>query len=177
MSTYTPGPALLAFSNNGSHMTVVGCTGHQNIPTGAASYVREGLLRELQQYASSGLVGLSSLAIGADQLFAQLVLDLHGQLEVIVPSRNYESTFDAEGAASFWQLLGRAAKTETLDWPEPSEDAYLSAGRLIVDRSDLLLAIWDGERPRGRGGTGDIVKYAEHEFVPTVVIWPTGVKR
>ena len=177
MSTYTPGSALLAISNDGSHMTVLGCTGHQNIPTDAATYIREGIRRELQQYAYSGFTGISSLAIGADQLFAQLVLDLHGQLEVILPSRNYESTFDAEGVERFRQLLGRAAKTETLDWPEPSEDAYLSAGRLIVDRADVLLAIWDGERPRGRGGTGDIVEYAEQELVPTVVIWPAGVKR
>jgi hypothetical protein len=37
------------------------------------------------------------------------------------------------------------------------EAQYALAGRYIVERSDTLLAVWDGEPARGPGGTGDLV--------------------
>jgi hypothetical protein len=158
-------------------MTVVGCTGHQNIPIGAMPYVRDGIERELARYSSASFVGVCSLAAGADQLFAQLVLDVGGNLEVVIPAHGYESTFDSEGARRFHELMRRATGSETLQWAEPSEDAYLAAGHLIVDRANVLLAVWDGEQSRGKGGTGDIVHYAQERRVPTIVIWPAGVER
>lgn len=158
-------------------MTVIGFTGHQNIPTEAIDYLREHLLTALQTYAPDGIVGICSLADGADQLFAQLLLDLGGELNVVVPSSSYEATFDAEGVLRYRQLLSRAAKTETLHWPEPSEDAFLAAGRLVADRSDVLIAVWDGRDAQGKGGTADIVRYAQQQGKRTVIIWPKGVSR
>lgn len=35
------------------------------------------------------LVGVSCIARGADSVFAQVVLDVGGRLEVVLPSRNY----------------------------------------------------------------------------------------
>jgi hypothetical protein len=48
----------------------------------------------------------------------------------------------------------------TLAFASPSEQAFWTAGRQIVDGSDLLIAIWDGQEARGLGGTGDVVSYA-----------------
>ena len=33
-------------------------------------------------------------------------------------------------------------------------------GKYIVDECDVMLAVWDGERAHGRGGTADVVEYA-----------------
>jgi len=35
-----------------------------------------------------------------------------------------------------------------------------------VDRCDALIALWDGEDPRGQGGTAEIVAYAQENGVP-----------
>lgn len=158
-------------------MTVVGCTGHQNIPAEAIDYVEEHLRTELQKYNASAFVGVCSLADGADQLFAQLVLDLGGSLDVVVPSSGYETTFDAQGAHRYYQLLNRASKVETLKWPKPSQDAFLAAGHRVANRSDVLIAVWDGEQAQGKGGTADIVRYSQDKGKKTVIIWPQGISR
>ena len=40
------------------------------------------------------LIGVTSLAIGADQLFADAVLQLGGELEAVIPFAEYDRTFD-----------------------------------------------------------------------------------
>jgi hypothetical protein len=158
-------------------MTVVGCTGHQNIPEEALPYVREAIRAELRRLDSVALVGVCSLAAGADQLFAEAVLDSGGTLEVVIPSSDYEKTFDPNGVAEYRRLLIRATKTTTLDWPAPSEEAFLDAGQHVADSADVVIAIWDGRDARGKGGTADIVRYAQQHGKRTVVIWPDGVER
>jgi polyphosphate kinase 2 (PPK2 family) len=62
--------------------------------------------------------------------------------------------------------------------PAPThEDAYLAAGRWIVDHADRLVAVWDGRPARGRGGTAEVVAYARHRGVPVTVLWRAGVLR
>jgi hypothetical protein len=36
----------------------------------------------------------------------------------------------------------------------------MDAGRVVVDRSSVLVAAWDGQPSRGLGGTADVVAYA-----------------
>jgi hypothetical protein len=158
-------------------MTIVGCTGHQNIPDEAIPFVREAIRTELRRLNAVALTGVCSLAAGADQMFAQAVLDSGGQLDVIIPSSDYEKTFDSKGAAQYRRLLRRAAKSQTLNWPEPSEDAFLDAGHHVADSADVLIAVWDGHDARGKGGTADIVRYAKQHGKRTTVIWPEGIER
>jgi hypothetical protein len=40
------------------------------------------------------------------------------------------------------------------------EEAYERAGHEVVARCDVLIALWDGAPPRGRGGTAAIVEHA-----------------
>ena len=49
------------------------------------------------------------------------------------------------------------------------EEAYERAGRRVVDRADVVVALWDGQPSRGRGGTAAIVSYARAHGVP--VAW------
>ena len=47
----------------------------------------------------------------------------------------------------------------------PARDLmYEAAGRHVVDRCDVLVALWDGEYNGKRGGTGEIVRYARREI-------------
>ena len=119
------------------------------------------------------LTGISSLAIGADQVFAEVVLELHGSLEVVIPFENYERTFE-NGAdlASFNRLRAAASGVETLTGAGADEEAYLRAGKRIVDLSERMIAVWDGLPARGVGGTAQIVEFAKLAGVPVIQLNP-----
>ena len=67
----------------------IAITGHRGLPAATERLVDTAIREQLEAYADSDLVGISNLANGADQLFAQAVLDAGGQLEVIVPAAQY----------------------------------------------------------------------------------------
>jgi hypothetical protein len=140
----------------------IGVTGHQHLPTSEAwSWVR-GELDRILPAVSSPLVGVSSLAIGADQVFAEAILAHGGSLEAVVPFPEYEERFRAKADRNAYRaLLQQASRREVLPRAGSDEESYYAAGCFVVDVSDLLIAIWDGEPARGRGGTADIVRYAE----------------
>lgn len=123
-------------------------------------------------------VGMSSLALGADQVFAFAVLSAGAHLHAVIPSDAYEDSFTTDASrTSYRALLNLAAQNTTLEFPAPSQDAYLGAGQHIVDHCDILLAVWDGEAAAGKGGTADVVNYARERGVSTRIIWPSGASR
>lgn len=155
----------------------VGCTGHQSLSPVTRQDVAAAIAAVLAA-AGEDLIGLSSLAEGADQIFAFTVLASGGQLHAVLPSENYEQSFQSDQARkAFTALLGLASISTTLNFPKPSEDAYLAAGHDVVDHCDILLAVWDGEDAAGRGGTADVVSYARKHGVDTRIIWPPGARR
>ena len=48
--------------------------------------------------------------------------------------------------------------------------AYVMAGRATVAHSDMLIALWNGQPPRGRGGTADVVRFAFERANPVIHI-------
>jgi len=156
----------------------VGITGHQALSDEVREFTSLRLPLLIPADQRQIVEGVSSLAVGSDQLFANYVLEGGGRLIVVVPSARYETTFNSpEELRAYLYLLSRATEVEQLTFPEPSEAAFMAAGRRVVDNSDWLLAIWDGEKSRGLGGTADIVAYAEERGKPVEVLWPAGVRR
>lgn len=155
----------------------LGISGHQNLSPEVIAYVKPILIRLINE-RKNNLIGVSSLAAGADQLFAAVILEQGGSLHAIIPCRGYERTFSKKGSLDHFKLLLRKAhRIETLDHPKPSEEAFLNAGHSVVDNSDLLIAVWDGEPAVGKGGTADVVDYARSCGTEVKVIWPPGVIR
>lgn len=56
----------------------------------------------------------------------------------------------------------------TIKLVEPSvrEEAYLAAGSYVLEHCDVLVALWDGVRTQGKGGTGEIVDLARQRKLP-----------
>ncbi len=46
------------------------------------------------------------------------------------------------------------------------DEAYARAGEDVLDRCDVLLAVWDGQPAQGRGGTGEVVRRAREMGKP-----------
>jgi hypothetical protein len=159
-------------------LTVVGCTGHQTLTPATQQAVADAVSIHLRRLDDGSLEGVCSLAVGADQIFARALLAAGGRLHVVVPSANYASTFKTEEArASYAELLSRSASSEELPFPSSSEEAFMAAGRTVADRSEVLLAVWDGAPAAGLGGTADIVRYAQKYGKTVEIVWPEGARR
>jgi len=157
-------------------MTRLGITGHQSIPAQALGYITTGL-ETLLGDQQSPLVGYSSLAAGADQLFARELLAAGGQLHAIIPCEGYADTFSDQARPEYAELLNAATTTTVLEYAEPSEEAFDAAGKWIAEHCHTLIAVWDGKAARGRGGTADAVAYARQLGKDVRIIWPAGVSR
>jgi hypothetical protein len=151
-------------------------TGHQGLTPETERLVANAIAEELDGIPD--LVGITSLAEGADQLFAAHVLEAGGRLMVIVPAADYIRTFSNDATRTHYQhLLSEAWDVIRLPFQISSEEAYWAAGRQLVDRCDRLFAVWNGKPAGGLGGTADVVAYARAQGRPTTVIWPEGAKR
>ncbi len=136
-----------------------GVTGHRELDgQDTVAWVRARLEEAVDDLRITA--GLTSLAVGADQMFADLMLDRHLLFTAVIPSDHYETTFASTERPHFDALRNAAAHVICLPFSKPSEDAYMSAGKAIVDGADLLIAIWNGKPARGYGGTADVVDYA-----------------
>jgi hypothetical protein len=162
---------------------VLGVTGHRNIDSNNdALYhsLREQLRVLKSQYAASSFVILSGLAEGADRLVARLAMEeLNAALIAVLPMPREDYEIDFKTAASkedFAHLITQAAciteaslPKDNPDWKvqgEARNEQYAKAGAIIADHAQVLVAVWDGEKARGTGGTAQIVEWFERGFSP-----------
>ena len=120
---------------------------------------------------------ITSLAEGADQLAARAALDCGMEIQCPLPFHRdeYERDFpEADARREYRRLLGYATTVLELDGNRDDEGtAYLNAGRVMLEQSDVFLAIWDEGKAGGRGGTAQIVAEARETGIPVIVIQPS----
>ncbi|HKB89471.1 MAG TPA: hypothetical protein VKC60_03015 [Opitutaceae bacterium] len=135
---------------------------------GAIRKAVESLRREFP----SEWLALSSIAMGADTLFVKEVLAQNLPWQAILPTpptvfRNDFSKEDWNVASAY---LGEASHVHVLSEETPTAEAFMDAGLETVDGSDVIIAFWDGQASRGRGGTADVVAYARQVKKPLIII-------
>ena len=158
-------------------MSRIGISGHRGLRTSTARLVEAGITAELESYSSNELVGVSSLADGADAIFAKAVVDAGGQLVVIVPAAKYRDGLPASHHPAYDNLLAAATQVHRLDFEESTSEAHMAAARQMLEIIDKLIAVWDGKPARGYGGTADVVAEARRRSVPVTIVWPNGASR
>lgn len=131
---------------------------------------------------------LSPLAEGADRLVARAVLNRDGaSLRAVLPltPEDYREDFATDDSKrEFAELLALSRSPVELHTRriadgymgaegqrELRRTAYRAAGEYAVDHTDVLIAVWDGEPARGKGGTAAIVEYALKQGRPVIRIW------
>ena len=119
---------------------------------------------------------ISPLAEGADMLVAEEALADGYELQCVLPfdRQEYEKDFtEGDSLGKYRELLGKATALLELDGsratPDLENEAYQTAGRMVLAQSDVLIAIWDGEDEKGKGGTGQIVRESLVSEIP--VVW------
>ena len=152
----------------------IGITGHQKFDNNDTySWVRSSIQNELNSIEPP-LIGYTSLAIGSDQIFATLIYENGGTVYALIPFINYERAFEKKDIFLYKKLLNKAKEIETLSIKGTDEDSYLEAGKRIVDKSDIIIAVWNNKPAEGKGGTADIVNYARRKNRPLIIINPEG---
>ena len=155
-------------------MIVVGVTGHSNLTDQTSELVHSEMIKILHPFMGN-LIGITCLARGADQAFADAVLRLDGELRVVVPAEDYfASISDPASRERCEGYLSVARETILMDFEESGRQAYLAASRYLVDHCDALIAVWDGS---AGSGTAEAVAYARDRKRSITVVWPDGAHR
>lgn len=174
----------------------IGITGHRNINDAQkeiiskkAEYIlgiiEKNILRIYKREASLYLKNkppvlriISPLAEGADRMIVEKALSMQHegvnfsfQCPLPFNADEYEKDFiSEESKKQFRKLLNMAETVLELDGSRKrQQEAYLSAGKLVLEQSDILIAMWNGEHPKLIGGTSHIVHEAVKRGIP--VIW------
>ena len=153
---------------------VIGITGHRDIADDEAAGLRDDLRNELSKIAAA-LPNIpvriaTGLAEGADTIATEIALEMGINVLAVLPMpRNeYRQDFSGDALAKLDDLLAdpRISVTEI---PFIEGDAaaqsdqdlrdgqYSLLADYLVRRSNLMFAIWDGEKNGLRGGTSDVV--------------------
>jgi len=153
----------------------VGLTGHRDISAAAMADVRAALRTELEtlnrRFESLPVELVTGLAEGADTLATEIALELGMPVRAVLPMPRSLFEADFEGAAlEHFRRLADDDRVivEELPLPAGEGDEDFSDGpardglygRLmdyLVRRSNVLIALWDGEVTGLVGGSSDVV--------------------
>ena len=161
-----------ALDRHGPATVYVGVAGHrflQNVDELIPAIDRVLDLIETQ-WPGRSLTAISSLAEGSDRLVTMRVLARPAaKLVVPLPLHVAEFMRDFENANSrreFAKLLEQADEIVHVLPEQERPQAYVAAGRYIVEHADILMALWDGEPALGAGGTAAVIVDARRLAIP-----------
>ena len=148
---------------------IVAVSGHRDvIITPSIRQELQGFFDGLTQHHRT-IVLLDALADGADQCVAEIALKYDNiTLEVPLPLEKTAYIKTIKNKIRFNALLKSAQKVHSL--PARYDHPYENLGRYLVDRADMLLALWDGSYNDKIGGTGEVIRYARTLEKPIVHI-------
>ena len=116
----------------------------------------------------------TGMASGADQIAARSARSSGYFVRAVLPFApdEYRKDFAAgKELRRFNKALAEADEVHAL--PGERSDlnaAYVGVGQSVVGTADVLVAIWDGEKARGPGGTAHVVEMAREAAIPIVHI-------
>ena len=180
-----PVPTVVVFAG---HIVDLSGRPHPRFPEVAVPAVERAIRAAVNELGN--VVGYSSAAAGGDILFAEAVLDVGGELHVVLPQG--WSGFSAESVEPYgggWitraeRVLQRAASVSAVsDYRISSEGpAFTYASRVLYGRARLHadrlqkapvgLCLWDGKAGDGPGGTADSVRVWRRNGIEPVIIDP-----
>ncbi|HTB88444.1 MAG TPA: hypothetical protein VK743_10845 [Steroidobacteraceae bacterium] len=169
---------------------LIGVCGHRSFDpscaTELATAVRSQLLRLAIALPSTEIRVLSGMATGTDLIVARAAIEAGVQVEAVLPMplTQYRADFDSDSYRELSTLLAHQqvrcvelTPPERLDEPGGRDKGYQSLGRMLIRRSSILLAVWDGKSTRLPGGCFDtLIRYLdchggdEEEFIEPVFI-------
>lgn len=145
-------------------------TGHRDLPPEKIRYVEEMLRQKVQYAIKNGHIRfLSGFADGTDLLFASIIADKKKeypdiQLEAVIPYRGRLKTKNTD-----FQTLLKYCDQITVVNEEYKPSCYMLRNQYMVDKSQMVIAVYDG---RNNGGTLATIQYAKklHKNIQVIKI-------
>jgi len=184
---------------------VIGVVGHRLSPdrtfdeAHVAKELKKTISTLLEKYPDRAPVILTHLADGADTIAAEVALDMGIPFVVPLPLpfETYRRDFDDSGSEhaekfldmigladlyfelplKFGDLVDMAKEKKNGEMSEARKKQYALGGAFIVERADELIAVWDGKKARGTGGTADVVSWCQQGAVPKELQSPDHFKK
>jgi ribA/ribD-fused uncharacterized protein len=100
---------------------------------------------------------ISGMALGFDQALAMAALNLDKPLIACVPCKEQDSPWPDEARARYRKIMRRASETWYATHGTYTQGCMHERDRMMVHKSDLLIALYDGNYD---GGTAYTVNYA-----------------
>lgn len=100
---------------------------------------------------------ISGMALGWDQALATAAVELAIPFVAAVPCEGQEARWPESSQREYQALLGRAAEVVIVSSESFSARSMQARNEWMVDRCDLLLALYDGSP----SGTGNCIRYAD----------------
>jgi hypothetical protein len=155
---------------------LVGVTGHRDLTEFSTKQAFESVKRLFaalkERLPHTPVRLLTGLAEGADRLAAQAALEAGFNVQAVLPmpAELYEKDFSAESLQAFRRLLSQEG-VDIVELPLPEgltreqvaqqgsdrDQLYSRLGDYLIERSSLLIALWDGQDSQLLGGTSDVV--------------------
>lgn len=110
---------------------------------------------------------ISGGALGFDMIAAKAAIDAGAELELALPFVGYNAWAPKDKSRLVW-LRNRATEWYYVCDPGYAPWKYQRRNEAIVDRSDEMIAFWNGKP----GGTGNCVGYANKQGLSVGVIDP-----
>ena len=153
----------------------IGVTGHVRLTARSRRLIGAALRGALRR-ETRPVHGITCLAPGADQIFAEALIAEQRTYDVVLPAPDYrEREIPPANRRAFDRLLRRARRVSHA-FVTTGELAYEAAGLSMLDASDRLIAVWNGGGGVA-GGTADIVAAARRRGIPVERVWPAGAGR
>ncbi|MGH1461865.1 MAG: hypothetical protein ACRBB6_07510 [Neptuniibacter sp.] len=153
----------------------IGLTGHRDIRDESIADLRATLRKELvaikERFVTLPVELVTGLAEGADTLATEVALEIGLPVRAVLPMPRslYETDFSGEAHANLLKLINDSRITvDELPLPPGMLDSdfqdeesrtvcYEQLMDYLVRRSNVLIALWDGETNGRTGGTSDVL--------------------
>ena len=155
---------------------VIAVTGHRDLVDDEVGEIRMRVRDCFEylagQYPDCSLRLLTALAEGADQLAAEVAVDMGVQLIVPLPmpADDYVQEFESVEGVTRFHTLRQAAHELFVVGPHldalDHDQRYAHLGMYLASHCHVLLALWDGKDSGELGGTSQVVQYHHDDIMP-----------
>lgn len=155
----------------------IGITGHRDILDKEKNKVAtefRALIQLLQRrYKNLGFRVVTGVAEGADQLITKTCIDLAEKgidIEPVtvlpMPIEEYRKDFSGDALIELNDLIQKLNSKKfsivELGSNENRNECYANLGRYLINKSDILVSVWNGDNLNDKGGTCDVTQLALH---------------
>ena len=118
---------------------------------------------------------ISGMALGIDQICAEIVLELKEQypsitLECAFPCKTQAVKWSEKSRKRYFTIIYQSDK-KTMVQREYTYDCMMKRNKYMVDQSDFVIAVWNGSK----SGTGNTVAYAKSKDKKIIQINPNEI--